>query len=256
VTIGTPRVSPSTVLVSGAGTLVGEVRRALVSLDTTNLHQQTVASQPVRLLDADGQEVHGLTVEPATVEASLPVREGVITKVVPIVPTIVGTPPPPLAFTGASASPQTVTLTGPGTLLRDVSVVTTVPVDISRARGNFSHRVRLQVPANVAASVRQTKVEVQIGRPLLSTVFQHVPVKVIGLAAGTSSEVSPDKVYILVEGPQDLIAHLKSDDVSVELNAAGSLPGEYTMVPRAILPQGVRLLSIRPFRVHVILRST
>jgi YbbR domain-containing protein len=255
VVIGTPRVSPPTVLVSGAANVIGEVRQAHVSLDTTDLHQPTVASLAVRLVDVDGQEVRGLTAQPSTVEVNLPVHEGVITKIVPIVPTITGTPPPPLAVTGAITSPETVAITGPGTVLRGVQEVTTVPVDISRARGDVSRRVRLQVPGGVAASIRLARVVVHIGRPLLSTLFKGVPVKVLGVAAGTSSEVSPAKVDVLVEGPQDLIAQLKPDAVTVVVDATGWAHGEYTQAPRAVLPEGVRLLSMRPVRVHVILRS-
>ena len=80
--------------------------------------------------------------------------------------------------------------------------------------------------------------------------------RVVGLAAGVSSEVSPGTVDIQVEGPQDLLARLSSAAVAVEVDAAGSAPGEYTIAPRALLPEGVHLLSIRPARIHVILRTT
>jgi len=256
VTVGTPRLAPTSVLVSGAAREVGEVRQATVTLDTTNLHQQAASSLAVHLVDANGQEIRGLTAEPTTVQVVLPAREGVITKVVPVVPTIVGTPSPSFGVTGAAVDPATVTLTGPGNLLRNVTAVTTVQLDVTQARADVSHRVRLQIPSGVSASVRQARVVVHIGPGLLSTIFKGVPVRVVGLATGVSSEVSPGTVDIQVEGPQDLLARLSAAAVAVEVDAAGSAPGEYTIAPRALLPEGVRLLSIRPARIHVILRTT
>ncbi len=256
VTMGRPRVSPPSVVLSGAATQVEEVRLALVSLDMTNLRQQTAFSLPVHLVDATGQEVRGLTIEPSQVEATIPVRAGVITKVVPVVPTLVGVPLPPLAVTGAVVNPGTTTLSGPADLLGGVQAAQTVAVDIGRARGDVTRRVALQVPPGVSSSVRQVTVVIHIGHALLSTVFRAVPVKIVGQPAGTVARVVPDRVEVQVEGPQDLVRGLSAQAITVEVNATGRPPGEHRMALRAILPQGIHLLTIRPSQVVVILKSS
>ncbi len=253
ITLGPPRVSPAHVVVSGAATQVEEVRRALVTLDTTTLRQQLVTSLTVRLMDANGQEVRGLTVEPLIVEATLPVREGVITKIVPVVPTIVGTPSPGLMVSRVTTDPATVALTGPGSLLAGIQAAATSPVDLSGVRGDLSRRVALALPGGVSAPTDRVTVVVRVGRALLSTVFRAVPVRVVGAPAGTVSHVVPDRVEVQVEGPQDLLQGLSSSTVTVEVDAAGQKPGQHRVAPRAVLPPGVRLLAIRPARVVVIL---
>lgn len=254
VTLGQPRIVPDHVLVSGPATQVEQARRAVVTLDITNARQQVSTSLPVRLEDAYGQEVRGLTLDPSVVEAVLPVREGVITKVVPVVPTIVGRPSSPLTVTGIATDPATVTLFGPGPRLQDVHSVTTSSVDVSGARKDVVRRATLALPPGVSAPVREVTVVVHIGRTLLSTIFRAVPVRVVGVPAGAVSQVHPTTVEVQVEGPQDLLEHLTVQAVTIQVNAAGQRAGEHRLRAEAVLPRGITLLAIRPADIVVVLR--
>ncbi len=255
-TLGPSRVVPDHVMVSGAATQVEEVRHALVTLDVTTLRQQVVMSVPVHLVDANGQEVRGLAVDPSIVEATLPVREAAITKIVPVVPTIVGSPQSGLTITAVTADPATVTLSGSGSLLQNVTATSTAPVDLAGARGNFTRRVALVLPGGITASSPQATVTVHIGRALLSTVLRAVPVRVIGVPRGIVARVVPQRVEVQIEGPQDVLQRLTPGAVTVEVQAAGQAPGEHRLALRAVLPPGVRLLVIRPADVLVILSSS
>ncbi len=256
ITLGTPQVTPVHVIVKGAATQVDEVRHALVTIDTTNLRQQLVTSVPVRLVDANGQEVHGVAATPSVVEARLPVQEGVITKVVPVVPTIVGTPPPGLAVTAVTSDPATVTLRGPGRLLQSIQAASTAPIDLSGARGDLSRQVALALPSGVSSSTQRVTVVVRIGRAVLSTIVRAVPVRVVGVPAGTAFRVVPDRVDVQVEGPEDVVRRLTVTMLAIEVDAAGTRPGPHQVGLRAVLPPGVRLLAIRPSRVTVIVASS
>jgi YbbR domain-containing protein len=256
VMLGTPRMSPTHVIVSGPAHQVSEVRHVLVSIDTASLRQQVVVSLPVIPADANGQPVSGLQVSPKIVGMTLAVREGVISKVVPIVPTITGSPPQALSVTGATADPATVALTGPAPALAGVENAPTGPVDVGAARGDFSRKVALQLPPGVTSPVRQVTVTVHLGRGLMSTVLRAVPVRVVGTPAGATSRVVPDRVDVQVEGPQDLVRRLTAQAISVQVSAAGRQPGQYTINPQAILPKGVRVLTILPAQVVIILSSS
>ena len=253
VAIGSPRASPPYVVVTGPSRQVAAVRHALISVDTGALRQEVAGSLPVVPADADGAAVPGVQVTPKIVAVTLLVNEGVVSKVVPIVPTVVGTPPQALAVTSATPDPGTVTVTGPGSVLRTIVNAPTAPVDASAAHGDFSRRVALQLPPNVTASVRQVTVTVHVGRGLLSTILRAVPVHVVGVPAGATSRVVPDHIDLQVEGPQDVVRRLTAQVVTVEVSAAGRQPGQYTATPRAILPQGVHLLTFHPAQVLVIL---
>ncbi|MBV8950174.1 MAG: hypothetical protein JOZ99_04810 [Actinobacteria bacterium] len=253
VMLGTPKVSPAHVAVSGPMHQVDNVRHAFVTLDTAALRQQVATSLPVVVVDANGQAVSGVQIAPQIVGVSLPVQEGVISKVVPIVPTLTGAPAAGLGVLGVAATPGTVALTGPIPVLQPVESAFTGPVDITNAKADVSRPASVQVPAGVTASVRQVTVVVHVGRALLSTVLRAVPVHVVGAPAGATPRVSPERVDVQVEGPQDVIQHLRPQTLSVVVSAAGRPPGRFTASPQPVLPQGVRLLGVRPAQVVVML---
>jgi YbbR domain-containing protein len=254
VTVGRPRVVPDHVVVSGPASQVEQVRRVTVALDITNVRQQVTTSLQVRLEDANGQEVRGLSVDPSVVETILPVREGVITKVVPIVPTIVGQPPAPFTVTSIAINPATVTLSGPGSRLTDVQSVATASVDVTGARKDVVRRAALSLPPGVTPSIREVSVTVHIGHTLLSTILRAVPVRVVGVPPGAVSQVLPTTVEVQVEGPQDLLARLTAQAVTVQVDAAGHRSGEHRLRAQALLPRGITLLAIRPADILVVLR--
>ena len=255
-TLETPRIAPTQVTVSGPSRQVNQVRHTVLYYDASSVHQEVVASLSVGPVDANAQAVPGVQVTPQTVNMTLAVRESVISKVVPVVPTVIGTPPQTLTLLGATADPASVTLTGPSVEVQMLENAPTVPLDISGARANFSRRLALQLPAGMRASASQVTVNVRVGRAQLSTVFKAVPVRVVGVPAGTASRVVPDKVDVQVEGPQDVVRRLSAQAVTVEVSAAGKRRGQYTTSPRAILPPGVHILGIQPSQVMIILSSS
>jgi YbbR domain-containing protein len=256
ITLGTPRVTPDHVAVSGPASQVSEVRHAIVSIDTTNVRQQFVTSMPVRLVDANGQDVHGLTVNPPVVEAKLPAQGEVITKVVPVVPAITGTSPAGMAVTAVTATPSTVTITGPGSTLEGIESVTTSPVDLTGVRGTVSRQASILLPADVSASAQNVTVVARVGRALLSAVIRSVPVRVIGAPKGTAARVVPGRVDVQVEGPQDVVGRLTATTLVVQIDAAGEGRGSHRVRPHAVLPPGVRLLAIQPAVVTIVLSSS
>ena len=252
VTLGPPHVTPATVTVTGAATQLGEVRHAIVTVDTSNLPQQAATSLQVRLLDANGQEVRGPTIDPPLVTAQWTVQESVIAKVVPVVPSVVGTPPPPLAVTDISTDPATVTLQGPAHVLQGVTAVSTAPVDLRNAKSNVTQQVGLQIPTGASASVSHVAVAVRLGGGSLSTVFQ-VPVQVVGVRRGVRLRVVPSSVDVQVVGPTAVVGRLTAASIHIVVDAGGRGAGRYQVTPQAQLPQGVRVVNLHPTQVTVIL---
>jgi YbbR domain-containing protein len=253
VTLAPPHVTPGYVTVTGAAAQVDEIRHAVVTVDTSNLPQQGAESLQVRLLDPNGNEVRGPTIDPPLVTAQLTVKESVIAKVVPVVPSIVGSPPPPLAVSSISTDPSTVTLQGPSLLLQGVTAVPTAPVDLRAIRGDVRQQVPLQVPAGATASVPHVAVAVRVGGPSLSTTLHSVPVQVVGLRRGVRPRVVPSAIDVQVEGPTTVVAHLTAASIRIVVDAGGRGAGKYEFTPQAQLPEGVRVINLRPTQVLVIL---
>jgi YbbR domain-containing protein len=256
VTLAPPHVTPSFVTVTGASTQIGEIRHAVVTVDTSNLPQAGAESLQVRLLDPNGNEVRGPAIDPPLVTAQLTVKEAVIAKVVPVVPSIAGSPPPPLAVSSISTDPATVTLQGPSLSLQSVTAVSTAPVDLRNAKTDVKQQVPLQVPAGVTASVSRVTVTVRLGGGSLSAVLHSVPVQVVGLRRGVRPRVVPSSIDVQVEGPTSVVAHLTPSSIRIVVDAGGRGAGKYQVTPQAELPQGVHVVNLHPTRVTVILTAS
>jgi len=254
VTLGAATTRPGHVTVSGAAVQVEEVRHAIVTLDTTRLRQQLVSSVPIHLVDANGQEVRGLSVDPPIVEVMLPVQEGTITKIVPVVPTLAGTTPAAFAVTGVTITPETAVLSGSANTLQAIQTAATAPIDIGAARSDVTRQVPLAVPAGVAASPREVTVVVHVGRALLARAFSAIPVRVVGIAPGWTARVVPDRVQVQVEGPQDAMERLATAAIVVQVDVTGMRAGPHRAAPQVVLPSGgVRVLLVTPAQVAVTL---
>ncbi|HYM68337.1 MAG TPA: CdaR family protein [bacterium] len=256
VTLGTPRIQPDRVTISGAATQVEEVRHVVVTLDISQLRQQLISSVPVHLLDATGQEVRGLTVDPSIVQATMPVREGTITKVVPVVPALVGSPASGLAVTGVTITPETVVVSGSVTALQVIQTATTGPIDIGGARGDVTRKVSLALPPGSASSTQQVTVVVRVGRMLLSRMLSGVPVRISGVPKGSAARATPDRVDVQVEGPQDAVQRLAPSGLVAEVDASGPGRGSRRVTPRIALPSGVRVLAIAPTQITLTVASS
>ncbi len=252
VTLGNPRTQPAYIQVSGASTQVEEVRHAVVTLDTSQARQQLVSSVPVHLLDATGQEVRGLTVDPSIVQATLPVREGTITKLVPVVPTLTGSPAAGLAVSGVTITPATITLTGSASTLQTVQTAVTVPIDVTGAHGDVTRRVALSLPQGSTSATQQVTAVVHIGSVQLARILQGVPVRISGVSKGLTARAAPDRVDVQVEGPQDAVQRLTPSALAAQVDASTDGRGTHRATPRVAVPHGVRVLMISPAQVSVI----
>ena len=69
----TPILNPADVQVTGAESLVSQVKQARITLDITNANQTITRDEVPQLLDADGQVVNGLTISPESVTVTQPI---------------------------------------------------------------------------------------------------------------------------------------------------------------------------------------
>ncbi len=140
-------VEPAEVTVRGATSIVRDVTRAVVIVDTSGLNSSVSFSAPLEARDQRDQTVAGVTLDPpeATVEVEV---SQMSVRTVPVRP-VVGDPPSGYQVTEVSVTPTVVTIAGDEGL-DAVTSVSTALVDISGLRGTRAHAVPLNVPSGLA----------------------------------------------------------------------------------------------------------
>jgi YbbR domain-containing protein len=253
-----PTFSKNQVLVSGAQSQVAQVATAEVQLDLSQ--QRSALQQDIKLVpvDQNGKIVDGVTVDPQSVTVQVNVRQREDVKQVPVMPNIlVNTLPQGYVLTSVSYSPKMILVSGsqadlatlPGTFF-------TAPVDLTDRTSNFDVTVPVQLPNSnlLALSGQNVTVSVGISAPTANRQFDNIPVGVIGLQKDYRAQLSPDRVTVIVTGPQPIVGTLKASDLQVVVDLNGMSAGKQTIVPVVSVVQGkiaAENMSVLPADIDV-----
>lgn len=176
-------------------------------------------------------------------------------KVVPIVPDLNKDPASGYVIPKVVATPCTIRLTGPATVLEEISAVRTTPVEV----GGLTETVRKKVALNLNHSphVRaadESLVEVEI------VVEQKIVEKWLDIAVRATGDeykhvITPDRIEILLRGPMNTLENLSQyNGIEAFVNLEGLEPGTY--VRRAVIkpPLNTTLVEAKPevFTVKVL----
>jgi YbbR domain-containing protein len=247
--LGQPTVRPSRVTVQGPRSLVQQVQRAWVAVDVTGLRTSLTQSLRVRVEDASGAELQGVSAQPQEVQVSLPVAEGVLSRTVPVVPAVAGRPRPGLSVALLEVSPAVVTVRGPQEAVLNLSVLLTEPVDVSAVEGEVRRTVRLRLPPRVRADTGPT-VSVRvvvIPTPVLRELEVAVSVRA---GPGVEARAEPGSVRVAVVGPKEAVERLQGDQVEAFVTAPGQV-GSARVPVRVSVPEGLVVAWVDPQEVTV-----
>ena len=248
----------SQVTVKGPAPRVERIAQARTTANIDRLTANYNSPRPVEALDADGQPISGVLIEPPSVDVQVPIVSSAGSKRVPVVPNVTGQPGSGYIAEGVEVDPPFVVLTGSAGRLDDVSQVETAPVDLAGASGTFSRTVDLIEPSGgviEASQPRKAVVTVRL-RPLDLPFRLTLPVQVQlnGLGEGLLVTSNPTSVQVTIRGTAATLGQLSQAGLVGTLNLRGLGPGIYTLQPQVTLPQGLSLSSDVP-RVTVVLRA-
>lgn len=234
--VGTYTVQPDQVTVSGPERLVNPVTRAVVDM---NLAGITVgireAARPVAE-NAQGQEITGVIIDPATVVVVVPVEQLLSYKTAPVRAVLDGEPASGYWVRNIVVVPTAVTLVGTLDALLPVQSVDTVPVSISGVRNNTYQDVKLMLPEGVQTSERDSvlvRVEVD---PIPGGQIVRRPVEIRGLdEERLSAGLSSSTVDIELSGDLVTLRDLKPQSVFAFVDVTDLEAGVYSIVPSIVI---------------------
>jgi YbbR domain-containing protein len=254
---GNPELDPQEVLVSGAESLVEQVARARVVVNLTGTRESINQSLDVQLYDANSQILKGLSINPPTVLVNIPVSQqggyrDVIVKVIPHGQVANG-----YLLTNLSVFPPIVTVysTDPNLVNTLPGIVETQPLELGGASENISTRLALSLPEGISV-VGEQSVQVNVGiSPIQSNLtLVNIKIEVVGLEDGSSVQISPVEVDVILSGPAPLLDTLLLQDIRVIVDVTGLEAGTYQLTPRVeILVADIVVGTILPNTVEVII---
>jgi YbbR domain-containing protein len=210
--------------------------------------QQTVDLVAV---DARGELVSPVVVEPSRVDVSIAVGSGVRSKSLPVDPVVTGTPAPGFEIDSVTVSPPVVSVEGDANALSSLTRIDTLPVSITGASADLSRIVGLDLPSGVDPG-GTPKVTVKIAlRPIAATRTYSAGVVLSGAKDDRTYSLSTASVTVTLGGTVAALDGIDPGTFAVVADVDGLGPGVHRVKLRVSLPADVKLVAMSPSEVTV-----
>lgn len=176
------------------------------------------------------------------------------TKVVAVVPAIIGEPAYGYTLLGIRITPQTVTLSGSPRALASVQNVITEPVNIAGVTRDFVQEVAVVAPPEVEVSGR-VRVAVQVAAAVAVTTVRGIKVQPPRAPAGMSVSLQPSTVMIQIQGPVNMVNRLRAADFTARVDLVDFEQERQRAQVRVQAPPQIEVLSITPAGVTVTVKK-
>ena len=180
--------------------------------------------------------------------------ERVITRSVPVKTAYKGGISRDIIITGQPVIiPDKVKVRGAASIVSGINFLTTEELDIRSKKGRLTQEVGLQLGGrDISVVPDRVLIEMKISKRAVRT-LANIPPTLLQDDETLEVEYSPRAVSLTIEGPEELIKSIVSDDVSVILNITTKEPGTYRLQPEIIVPQGIEKywLDVDAFEITI-----
>ena len=250
---GTPTIDPVNVTISGAVEQVNRVARAVVVLEAKDLKEQYTGDLPIRLLDANGDELKDLEVELSSKTAYV-VYPIVVVKEIPLTVNII-------AGGGATREniseplivPSKITVAGTQEDIDHLTEISLGSIDLSKVVGtsNFTFTIDLDPSLENVTGITEAKVTVTVSG-LETRAFEVGNIKLQNIPRGYSAKADTEAKTVYVRGTADELAMIDSSQLRIVADlkeVTGS--GTYTIPVRVYLDAGTEVGVIGDYSIVV-----
>ena len=249
-------VSPLTAFISGPTSAADAVSELVAQVDLTGAKQSIIKNIDLVALNANGQTVTGINIEPKSVTVTIPVEQLGGYRDVAVKAVIEGQVAPGYRITNITISPLTLTLfsSDPTVVANLPGFVETEPIDITGANNDIEIRVTPKLQPDVSLPDAQPiLVQISIAAIQNSITIQR-DLEVQGLGPGLAAAASPNTVDVILAGPLPTLDTLTPESVRVILNLLDLPIGLHQVSPEVIvLPEGVTVQTVLPATIEVLI---
>jgi YbbR domain-containing protein len=254
---GAAVLDPEQIVISGPQSQIERVAHIQADLSIAGVRQDIQSILPLHVLDANGQVINELVINPDTVQVGLPITLQGGYRDIAVKVAVRGQIAGGYRLTNISVFPPVLTVySGNPAIVNDLpGFVETEPLNLNGESQNIDTRLKLTLPAGVSVVGEQT-VHVQVGVAAIegSLSLSGIPIDVIGLAPGLQAHISPTLVDVILTGPLPVLDKLTPDDVKFVVDLTGLESGTHQATPQPqIQIADIRVQSLNPGTIEVII---
>ncbi|MBN1311331.1 MAG: hypothetical protein JXB30_07915 [Anaerolineae bacterium] len=233
----TPIIDPPRVIIQGPRSAVDLVSDVQADASLAGLQENFSARLQLVAVDADGNEIDKVTVEPDKAQVTVPIVQKEDYRTLLIVARHTGTPKDGYYVANAFATPNSITVRGDPAIMKGMQpYVETEAVNVSGLTDNWHTNVELDLPPGVTpVEARPVQVNIII-EPLQGNRPLEIPVQTIGLGDNLEAILSPETVTVILAGPLPILEQLNiPEDIIVTVDLTGLAVGTHQLRPEVDL---------------------
>lgn len=163
VTVAKVNQASSEVMVEGPSSAVSEVERLIGYVGLTSKNDADFALQvPLTAINADGKEVSGVTIQPATMYVTVQMARGLTKKIVTIHPVSEADLPANLELVSMKPNPLQIEVAGAENIIAGLTAVNTEKITLADVLQNTDKTVKLALPPGVTVTNHDVLVHIVV----------------------------------------------------------------------------------------------
>lgn len=249
--IGEPVAKPQAIFVKGPRSKVDAVKRIVAQVDVSDKNSNMVNTVPLKALDSKGNVQKGVTIWPKTVEVSVPI---VPINEVPIIPNIIGNPPPGFTIKDVKLETSKIPITGDNEILKNINNISTKAINVASQKSSFVREVELVFPEGIqpVKDKRTVKVRVEIEKFVTEKItLSYDDLVIDNLPQNSEIEKEGEDIVLTILGPESTIKEVNSDMIRLYTDASGLSEGDNEIKIRATIDKPYTVMNIEPDRIKI-----
>ena len=163
-TIGTSVITPPEVTLRGATHRIDKVNKVVAPIDVTDHTGSFEAESDLVAVSDDGYDIPNMRIIPERVMVQATMVSQMLSTIVPVKLVMTGELPKGIVVTKTEILPESIRITAPPSVLKELKEVKTKPMDISKLDGSVVSAVELDLPEKIIPELRTVQVRISVER--------------------------------------------------------------------------------------------
>ena len=253
-----PQFNPYKVKITGAQSVLENVKQIICAIDISGIKEDLKRKIKVKSVNANGNEVKEVKIEPDIVEVSISLTRGYPEKQLKVKPKIIGKPAPGYYISEILSYPDETKIFGNYSKISNIEFLETIPIDVGGITKTLSVKVSpaLKEGLNIVeGEVELIEVTIQVKEIIIQKILKNISVVPQNLSPFVSCEIKPEVIDITVEGKNVLIDKLEEENIKAYVKFTDSFRIEQIAKVQVDLPEGISLIKVEPEEVTVLINK-
>ena len=163
-TIGTSVITPPEVTLRGATHRIDKVNKVVAPIDVTDHTGSFEAESDLVAVSDDGYDIPNMRIIPERVMVQATMVSQMLSTNVPVKLVMTGELPKGIVVTKTEILPESIRITAPPSVLKELKEVKTKPMDISKLDGSVVSAAELDLPEKIIPELRTVQIRISVER--------------------------------------------------------------------------------------------